>query len=99
MSTYDDAITERDRLVYQAAGWDKGQRIGFGQKPAMVIIDINYNFVEIQWVEICLTEQISKDSKKFKKSTRRTALNAKKSQKLREDGGWMLIMDHSLKLP
>ena len=29
----------------EAGGWGEGQRIGFGQKPAMVIIDVNYNFV------------------------------------------------------
>ena len=44
MAIWDDVITERDRQVYKAAGYGEG-RIGFGQKPALVIIDVNYNFV------------------------------------------------------
>ncbi|MBI2305455.1 MAG: isochorismatase family protein [Chloroflexi bacterium] len=43
MAIWDDVITERDRMVYEKAGW--GQRVGFGTKPALLIIDVNYNFV------------------------------------------------------
>ena len=43
MAIWDDVITERDRLVYKASGYGEG-RIGLGQKPALVIIDITYNF-------------------------------------------------------
>ncbi|HOR00715.1 MAG TPA: isochorismatase family protein [Anaerolineae bacterium] len=39
---WDDVVTERDRLVYEAAGY--GQRVGFGRTPAMLIIDVTYNF-------------------------------------------------------
>lgn len=44
MAIWDDVITEQDRLVYQASGYGE-ERIGFGQRPALVIIDVNYNFV------------------------------------------------------
>lgn len=44
MAVWDDVITERDKLVYKASGYGEGQ-IGFGQKPALVIIDVTYNFV------------------------------------------------------
>ncbi len=43
MAIWDDILTERDRQVFAAAGY--GQRGGFGQKPALLIIDVNYNFV------------------------------------------------------
>jgi maleamate amidohydrolase len=36
-------VTERDRLVYEAAGY--GKRIGFGSRPAVFVIDVQYNFV------------------------------------------------------
>ena len=35
-------LTERDKLVFDAAGY--GQRAGFGERPAVVVIDVNYNF-------------------------------------------------------
>ena len=44
MAIWDDVITEQDRLVYKASGYGEG-RIGFGQRPAFIIIDVNYNFV------------------------------------------------------
>ena len=40
---WDDAITERDKQLYEAVGY--GERRGFGQKPALVIIDVNHYFV------------------------------------------------------
>lgn len=39
---WDEVLTERDKLVYAAAGY--GQRAGFGQAPAILIIDVTYNF-------------------------------------------------------
>jgi nicotinamidase-related amidase len=39
---WDDVLTERDRAVFAAAGW--GTRAGFGQRPAIMVIDVNYNF-------------------------------------------------------
>ncbi len=35
-------LTERDKLVFGAAGY--GQRAGFGERPAVIVIDVNYNF-------------------------------------------------------
>lgn len=40
---WDELLTERDKSVYSAAGY--GQRGGLGQKLALLIVDINYNFV------------------------------------------------------
>lgn len=39
---WDAFLTERDKHVFEAAGY--GQRAGFGQRPVMVVIDVNYNF-------------------------------------------------------
>ena len=44
MAIWDDVISERDRPIYEASGFGGG-RIGFGQKPAVVIIDVTYDFV------------------------------------------------------
>ena len=35
-------LTERDKEVFSAAGY--GQRAGFGERPAIIVIDVNYNF-------------------------------------------------------
>ncbi|MFQ5827011.1 MAG: isochorismatase family protein [Dehalococcoidia bacterium] len=43
MAVWDDVITERDHQVYETIG--RGGRMGFGEKPALVIIDVNYNWV------------------------------------------------------
>jgi len=37
-----DVISEQDRRIFEHAGW--GQRAGFGKRPAIAVIDINYNF-------------------------------------------------------
>jgi nicotinamidase-related amidase len=39
---WDKFLTERDKQVFSAAGY--GSRQGFGKKPALVIIDVNYAF-------------------------------------------------------
>ena len=39
---WDDYLTERDRQVYETAGY--GRRGGFGTRPALFIIDVQYNF-------------------------------------------------------
>ena len=39
---WDDYLTERDRKVYDTAGY--GKRGGFGTRPALFIIDVQYNF-------------------------------------------------------
>jgi len=36
-------LTERDKKVFGAAGY--GARAGYGERPALVIIDVNYGFV------------------------------------------------------
>lgn len=43
MATWDDALTERDKKVFALSGF--GKRAGFGQRPALLVIDMNYNFV------------------------------------------------------
>jgi maleamate amidohydrolase len=35
-------LTERDKQVFAASGY--GARQGFGQRPAILVIDVNYNF-------------------------------------------------------
>jgi nicotinamidase-related amidase len=35
-------ISESDRQIFAAAGW--GRRAGFGKRPAIMVIDVNYNF-------------------------------------------------------
>ena len=35
-------LTGRDRRVLEASGY--GARMGFGQRPALMIVDVNYNF-------------------------------------------------------
>ena len=42
MAVWDDVLGETDRKVFDAAGW--GRRAGFGERPAVVVIDVNYNF-------------------------------------------------------
>ena len=39
---WDKFLTARDRAVFSSAGYAKPQ--GFGMRPAVVIIDVNYNF-------------------------------------------------------
>jgi len=43
MALWDDVLTERDKQVFAAAGY--GKRQGFGRKPAVIVVDVNYNFV------------------------------------------------------
>ena len=39
---WDKFLTERDKQVFQSGGF--GARAGFGKKPALLVIDVNYNF-------------------------------------------------------
>lgn len=43
MATWDDILTERDKEVFALSGY--GKRAGFGGRPAVLVIDVNYNFV------------------------------------------------------
>lgn len=43
MATWDDILTIRDKEVFSLSGY--GKRAGFGQRPAVLVIDVNYNFV------------------------------------------------------
>lgn len=40
---WDDVIPESDRIVYAAAGY--GARGEFGKRPAVLVVDVNYDFV------------------------------------------------------
>src|ERR1700674_3515852 len=35
-------LTERDKQVFAASGY--GARQGFGRRPAVLVVDVNYNF-------------------------------------------------------
>lgn len=39
---WDDVLGDTDRAVFEAAGW--GRNAGFGERPVLVVIDVNYNF-------------------------------------------------------
>src|SRR6266705_417337 len=43
MATWDNILTQRDKDVFALSGY--GKRAGFGQRPAVLVIDVNYNFV------------------------------------------------------
>jgi maleamate amidohydrolase len=40
---WDTFLTERDKQVFEAAGY--GARGGFGRRPALLVVDVNYGFV------------------------------------------------------
>jgi len=42
MATWDDILTARDKQVFSLSGF--GKKAGLGQRPALLIIDVNYNF-------------------------------------------------------
>ena len=39
---WDEFLTERDKQVFAASGY--GTRAGFGKRPALLVIDVNYAF-------------------------------------------------------
>ena len=43
MDIWDDILTERDKQVFTDSGYGSTQ--GFGERPVLLIIDVNYNFV------------------------------------------------------
>src|SRR5436190_5719776 len=42
MAVWDEFITERDRQVFADAGY--GSRGGFGERPALLVVDVNHRF-------------------------------------------------------
>ena len=42
MRIWDRFLTDRDREVYGNSGW--GKRAGFGERPVLLIVDVNYAF-------------------------------------------------------
>lgn len=40
---WDDFLTEKDKRIFELAGY--GKRGGFGKRPALFIIDVQYNFL------------------------------------------------------
>ncbi len=43
MHAWDSFLTDRDREVFRQGGY--GKHYGFGQRPALLVIDMTYNFV------------------------------------------------------
>jgi maleamate amidohydrolase len=43
MAIWDDVLTEQDKIVYERAGW--GKPGGYGKRPALLVVDVIYNFV------------------------------------------------------
>lgn len=39
---WDRFLTERDKEVFRTSGY--GERAGFGERPVIIVIDVNYNF-------------------------------------------------------
>jgi maleamate amidohydrolase len=42
MAVWDAFLSERDKRIFNQAGF--GRRMGFGKKPAFLIVDVNYDF-------------------------------------------------------
>lgn len=42
MDIVNDLLTDEDREVFRASGY--GARAGFGQRPVVLVVDVNYNF-------------------------------------------------------
>lgn len=43
MAIWDDVIPESERKIYEVGGW--GKRMGFGSRAAVIVVDVNYDFV------------------------------------------------------
>lgn len=43
MTAWDELISDADRAVYEASGY--GRRGSLGRRPALVVVDVTYNFV------------------------------------------------------
>jgi maleamate amidohydrolase len=47
---WDEFLTDRDKEIFANSGY--GRRGGFGKRPALIIVDVNYNFVGDKPTEI-----------------------------------------------
>ena len=55
MAIWDEVLTERDKQVFAAAGY--GKRQGFGNRPAVMVVDaFSYNF-KVVIVEECVFDR------------------------------------------
>lgn len=43
MAIWDDVVPASERRIYEIGGW--GKRMGFGARPAVLVVDVNYDFV------------------------------------------------------
>jgi maleamate amidohydrolase len=43
MAIWDDIISSEELKIYEVGGW--GKRMGFGLHPAVLVIDVNYDFI------------------------------------------------------
>ncbi len=43
MAIWDDVVPASERKVYDVGGW--GKRMGFGARPAVLVVDVNYDFI------------------------------------------------------
>jgi len=59
-AVWDNYLTERDKEVLALTGY--GRPGGFGKRPALVIIDVNYDFVGEEPVDIIEAVQTSRNS-------------------------------------
>jgi hypothetical protein len=60
MPVWDRYLTDRDRAVYEAAGY--GTNIGFGERPAVLVVDVNYAFVGHQPAPILASIKVWRNS-------------------------------------
>jgi nicotinamidase-related amidase len=68
MPVWDDVLTERDKEIMKRAGY--GQRIGFGRRPALLVVDMTYNFIGDR------PEPILKSIERFRQSCGEEGWNA-----------------------
>jgi nicotinamidase-related amidase len=68
MPVWDDILTERDKEIMKRAGY--GQRIGFGRRPALLVVDMTYNFIGDR------PEPILKSIERFRQSCGEEGWNA-----------------------
>lgn len=43
MAVWDDVLSSDERKIYEVGGW--GKRMGFGWRPAVIVVDVNYDFI------------------------------------------------------